>query len=43
MPGPVSTQKQYTCTNYQDAHQWHDSSEVNEATFSNIFSSRKDT
>lgn len=43
MSRSVSPQKQYTCTNYQDAHQWHDSSETNEATLRNIFSSRKDT
>lgn len=43
MSRSVSPQKQYTCTNYQDAHQWHDSSETNEATLSNISSSRKDT
>lgn len=33
MPRPVSTQKQYTCTNYQNACQWHDSSEINAVSF----------
>lgn len=33
MPRPVSTEKQYTCTNYQDSCQQHDSSEINAVSF----------